>query len=82
MNINAVAKMKTIIFHNNLLMAFIVTIVIGQACLSLLKFEKKSGSLETPSTYVIENTQYRCLNNTFLLGSDIVYWYVMSKKSE
>lgn len=82
MNINAVDKMKTIIFHNNLCIAFIVTSVIGQACLSLLKFKKKSDNLETSSIYVIENSQYRLLNNTFLLGRDIAYWYVTSKKSE
>lgn len=33
MNINAVGKMKTIIFYNNLCMALIVTSVIGQVYL-------------------------------------------------
>lgn len=61
-------------------MALIVTSVIGQV--SLLKFKKKSGSLETSSIYVIENTQYRLLNNNFLLGRDIAYSYVTSKMSE
>lgn len=63
-------------------MTFSVTSIIGQICLLLLKFEKKSNSLETSSVYFIEKTQCRTLSNTFLLGSAIVYQYITSNTSE
>lgn len=64
-------------------MTFSVTSIIGQACLLLLKFEKKilSNSLETSSVHFIEKTQCRTLNNISLLGSAIVYQYITSKIS-
>lgn len=68
LNINRVAKMKTIFhFCNNLHMTFSITSIISQTCLPLLKFEKKkSDSLETSSMYFMKNTQCRTLNNKFL----------------